>query len=103
RRARYGTGGSHARPGRRRDVAGRVTSAEVLAVLPGDRADLDGPVPGARVLGRDLDGLVQVGAVDHVVAADLLFGLGERPVADQQFPIADPHGGGVADVAQPVA
>src|SRR5690348_4226906 len=80
-----------------------VTSAEVLAVFPGDRADLDGPVPGARVLGRDLDGLVQVGAVDHVVAADLLLGLGERPVADQQFPIADPHGGGVADVAQPVA
>src|SRR5439155_13641149 len=88
-------GSEHHWPGA--STAGRtVTSAEVLAVFSGDRPDLGGSVPGARMLGRDLDGLVQIGAVDHVVPTDLLLGLGERPVADQQFPVADPHAGGVA-------
>ena len=55
----------------------------VPAVISRDRPDLDGAVPGRRVLGRHLDGLVEIGAVDHVVPGDLLLGLGERPVADQ--------------------
>ena len=53
-----------------------------------------------RVLGRDLDGLVQVGAVDDVVAGDLLLGLGERPVAEQHLAAADPYGRGVLGRAQ---
>src|SRR6266700_6255523 len=63
------------------------TSVEhrVSAVIPRDRPDLDRAVPGGRVLGRDLDGLVQIGAVDYVIAGDLLLGLGERTVTDQEF------------------
>ena len=38
--------------------------------------------------GRYLDGRVQVGALDDVIASDLLFGLGKRPVTDQQLAVA---------------
>ena len=62
----------------------------VPAVISRDRPDLDGAVPGRRVLRRHLDGLVEIGAVDHVVPGDLLLGLGERPVADQQFRCCGP-------------
>src|ERR1700730_3993501 len=67
-----------------------------------DRADFDRARPGGRVLGRDLDRLVQIGALDHVVASDLLLGLGEWPIADQHLAVADLHRGGVADVAEGV-
>src|SRR5260370_31002229 len=89
-----------------RTAGGRGTSAGLVgvpAVITRDRPHLDGAVPGRRVLRRHLDALVQVGAVDHVVAGDLLLGLGERPVADQQFAAADLQRGGVADVPEPVA
>jgi hypothetical protein len=47
----------------------------VSTVVPCDRPDLDRAVPGGRVLRRYLDGLVEIGAVDHVVPGDLLLGL----------------------------
>jgi hypothetical protein len=59
-------------------------------VIPRDRANLDRAPPGRRMLGRYLDGLVQISAVDHVVAGDLFLGLGERAVTDQQFLTANP-------------
>src|ERR1019366_5146700 len=90
RRAGSGwSGGSAGRPG-------------IPAVIAPDRPHLDGPVPGRRVLGRHLDRLVEIGAVDHVVPGDLLLGLGEGPVAHQQAVVPDLHRGGVADVPEPV-
>src|ERR1700734_470621 len=53
---------------------------------------------GEGVLGRDLDRLVEVLAVEHVVADHELLGLGERAVGDQRLPAADPHRGRVARV-----
>ena len=51
---------------------------------------------GERVLGRDLDRLVEILAVEHVVADHELLGLGEGAVRDQRLPAAHPDGGGVA-------
>src|SRR4029450_1488794 len=42
----------------------------------------------------ELDGLVQVLAVDQVVAAERLLGPGERPVGGERAAVLDPHGGG---------
>src|ERR1022692_500507 len=83
------SGGSASRPG-------------IPAVIARDRPHLDGPVPGCRVLGRHLDRLVEIGAVDHVIPGDLLLGLGERPVAHQHIVVTNLHRGGVADVPEPV-
>src|SRR4029453_9451285 len=58
-----------------------------------DRPDLDRPAPDVRDAGRDLDSLVQVLCLDHVEAAELLLGLGERPVGGQRLAVAHPHGG----------
>src|SRR3712207_7477994 len=44
---------------------------------------LDRPVADVGDPGRDLDGLVQVLGLDNVEAAELLLGLGERPVGAQ--------------------
>src|SRR6266545_2893906 len=57
------------------------------------RADLDRAVARPRDPGRDLDRLVEVLAVDQVVAAELLLGLGEGPVGGERLAAADLHGG----------
>ena len=49
---------------------------------------------GARDLGRPLDRLVEVVAVQHVVAAELLLGLRERAVGEHALAVTDAHGGG---------
>src|SRR5512132_1932691 len=57
------------------------------------RADLDRPELGARDLRRPFDRLVEVLAVEHVEAAQLLLGLGEGPVGDLALAVAHAHGG----------
>src|SRR5215471_19122947 len=52
--------------------------------------DLDRSQPGGRMLGRDLERLVQVRAVNHVIAGHLLFRLGKWPVRDQYLLVPDP-------------
>jgi hypothetical protein len=47
-----------------------------------ERAYLDRVVPGGRVRGGELDGLLAVSAADDVDAGDELPGLDERPVAE---------------------
>ena len=59
-------------------------------------AHLDRAHPGAGVPGGPPHRLVQAGALEHVEAGDLLLGLGERAVADQQFAAAYAHGRGLA-------
>lgn len=44
------------------------------------------------MLRGDLDRLIEVGAVDQHEPADLLLGLGERPVGQQQLVLPDPNG-----------
>ena len=61
------------------------------------------PVGGPGNLGRDLDGLVEVLAVDQVEAAHLLLGLRERPIRRQGLAVPDPHGGGVGRRPQTLA
>src|SRR5690606_20051908 len=55
-----------------------------------DRADLDAPPARVRVGGRDLDGVVEVLALDRDHAADEVLGLGERAVGDEDLPAAHP-------------
>src|SRR5215469_6224613 len=50
-----------------------------------------------------LDGRVQVGALDHVVAADLLFGLRVWPVGYQHLAIADTKDPGLGGIAESAA
>src|SRR5215217_9628999 len=59
-----------------------------------DRPDLDRPAADVGDPGRDLDGLVQVLGLDNVEAAELLLGLGERPVGAEGLALAHPDGGG---------
>src|SRR5947209_17885571 len=60
-----------------------------------DRPHLDASVPGAGDLRRDADGLVEVLAVDEIEPADLLLGLGERPVRRQDLAVTYPDAAGV--------
>ena len=69
-----------------------TTDALVLA----EGAQFHRAAAGERVLGRDLDRLVEILAVEHVVADHELLGLGEGAVRDQRLPAANPDGGGVA-------
>jgi CubicO group peptidase (beta-lactamase class C family) len=63
---------------------------EAVRVLQGPyRPDLDLAEPGHRVRGGHLHGLLEAGALEHVVPADDLLGLGERPVADQDLTVAN--------------
>jgi hypothetical protein len=57
----------------------------------------------AGKLRGDLDRLVEVLAVDEVVAADLFLGLGERAVGGERLAIADPHGRCVGGRTQALA
>src|SRR4051812_40493930 len=70
------------------------------AVIPGsvgrcgrDGTDLDGANFRSRNPGGDLDRVVQVARLDHIEAAQLLFGLGEGAVGRRDFPVADPDAG----------
>src|SRR5260221_9389083 len=76
--------------------------------LRGDRCSVfaEGPqfhraAAGERVPGRDLDRLVEILAVEHVVADHQLLGLGERAVGDEELPAANPDGGGVSRLQRP--
>jgi hypothetical protein len=57
----------------------------------GERPELERHEPGDRCLGRHLDQLVEVGAVEQVEAGDELLGLHERAVGDQRLAVAHPH------------
>jgi len=77
---------------------------KAIWVLQGPyRPDLDLAEPGYRMRGGHPDGLLQAGALQHVVPADDLLGLGERPVADQDLIVADQHGLGFLSGPEPVA
>src|SRR5690348_5435377 len=86
-------------PGHPRRGAADLTGSQVIrALLKGphfDRAD-----PGDRVPGCYRDRLVEIRALDYVVAADLLFGLGERPVSDQHLRGAQAYRPRLADRLQ---
>src|SRR5579871_5165907 len=63
----------------------------------GQRPNLDAALTafaGRGDLGGPLDGLVQILAVENVIPRKLLFGLGERAVADQRFSSGDAHRSG---------
>jgi hypothetical protein len=47
------------------------------------------PLPATRMLGSDVDRLVQVGGVDQVEPEELLLRLGERNIGDQHLVV--PH------------
>jgi hypothetical protein len=55
------------------------------------------------VLGRHLDRLVEVGAIDDVEASDELLGLGVRAVGDDDLAAADPYLRPPRDPVQPIA
>jgi hypothetical protein len=61
------------------------------------------PIRATGCLPADLDGLVQVGALQDVEPGDLLLGLGERAVADQHLAATLADRGGVADRPEPLA
>ena len=56
------------------------------------RPQLKPAEPCHRVLGRDLDRLVQALTIEDVEAGDPLAGFGERAISDQQLAGAYPHG-----------
>src|SRR5947209_7307972 len=65
-----------------------------------DWPHLDRAVAGARTLGRDRGRLVEVLGLDHVEAAELLAGLGERAVGCHGLAVADANGGRARHRAQ---
>src|SRR5215207_687878 len=83
-----------------RSTSARVSAATLTPRLSGrhvhlhDRPDLDRPAADVGDPGGDLDRLVQVLGLDDVEAAELLLGLGERPVGAEGRAVAHPHGGG---------
>ena len=79
------------RPHSSRNAAATAASTSAAQHLP-DRPHFDRPEPRAGDLRRDLDRLVEILAVDDVVAADLLLGLGERTVGGEHLAVAHPHG-----------
>ena len=73
------------------------------AVMASTCPDLDLAEPGDGMRRGHLDGLLQAAALEHVVPADDLLGLGERPVADQDLAVADQHRLGLLGGPEPVA
>src|SRR5437763_11817938 len=67
------------------------------------RPDLDLAEPGYGMRRGHLDGLLQAVTLEHVVPADDLLGLGERPVADQDLAVAHQHRLGLLGGPEPVA
>src|SRR5256714_4574128 len=68
-----------------------------------DRTHFDGAEARARDLRGDGDGLVQIGRLDQVVAAQLLLRLGEGAVGSQALAVAHAHRGGRVGRLQRVA
>src|SRR4029077_6906932 len=68
-----------------------------------DRTHLYGAEARARDTRRGIDGLVERGAVDEVIAADELLRLGERAIGDEAIAVAHAHGVGLARASQRVA
>src|SRR5690349_16754909 len=66
------------------------------------RPDLDLAEPGHGMRRGHLDGLLQAAALEHVVPADDLLGLSERPVADQDLAVTDQHRLGLLGGPEPV-
>src|SRR5258706_7366556 len=58
------------------------------------RTNLPRPLLHARMLGHQLDGMVQVPRLQNEYPAELLFRLGIRAVGDRDFPVVEPQGGG---------
>src|SRR5215213_7729147 len=77
-----------------------IPPAICFRLLLPNRPPLDPPEPRDGLPGCHLDGLVEVLALDYVVAGDLLLGLGERAGGEQHLLLAHPHRGGVFGGAQ---
>src|SRR5580693_9722600 len=71
-------------PGQPGQGAADLPGSQVIRALL-KRPHFDRADPGDRVPGRYRDRLVEVRALDYVVTADLLLGLGERSVSDQHL------------------
>src|SRR5204863_8194034 len=67
-----------------------------------DRPDLDRAEPRDRRARGPLEGLVEVVAVEQVVAAEDLLGRREWAVDDLRLAVADPEGRGHVDRSEPV-
>ena len=65
-----------------------LTSASLDARSLNEGPELQSAADRHRVLGGDLDRLVEVGALEDVEADDPLPGLGVGPVGDQQLALA---------------
>src|SRR5262245_35618309 len=94
----WSTASTVARAPPRRSRRNRGRGSRYPAEL--DRPDLDAPTEvlvqlGRRVLRRDLDRLVEVARLDQEVAAELLLGLGERPVGHEDLAAARAQAHGV--------
>src|SRR6185437_4416087 len=86
----------------------RLCAGPFMEPLRPHGPDLDLAEPGDGMRRGHLDGLLQAAALEHVVPADDLLGLGERPVADQDLAVAHQHrlgllGGPEAVAVQPDA
>jgi hypothetical protein len=77
-------------------ISGRLAleGGTALAVRSPVSAPPRSSLPGGWDLGGDLEGLVEAGAFDQAVPANLLLCLGERAVADHHVTVAYLHGGG---------
>src|SRR5229473_2464450 len=51
------------------------------------RPNLNGAMPGARNLRRNLDSFVEIVAIQHVKTAELLFRFGERAICSQRLAV----------------
>ena len=78
-------------------------SAEIVHLGRGGFGDLvdgadfdiaDGAAAGGGDAGGPLESVVEVGAIEDVVAGELLLGFGEGAVGDERFAVVDAHGGG---------
>src|SRR5579859_1099433 len=74
----------------------------ILTVRP-ERTQLEHPVPRHRMLGGDLDGFVEVGALQDIEASDQILGLGVGAVGQQHFAVADADSGGIISRPDTVA
>src|SRR5271154_961068 len=68
-----------------------------------DRPHLDRAVPGSRNSRSNRNRLVEILCFDQVVSAELLFGLGERPVSNRRLAVAHANGRGRRNPLERVA
>src|SRR5580693_1396295 len=86
-------------PGQPGQGAADLPGSQVIRALL-KRPHFDRADPGDRVPGCHRDRLVEIRALDHVVAADLLLSLGERSVSDQYLGGAQAYRPRLADRLQ---